>query len=396
MKSMASLLKVKRDDVSLMYIICYAFFVSGLMNTLVGTLLPFMKAEYEMSYLLSGAVISALQIGNFSALMIAGFLPYLIGRKKSTITLATGIVIGFILMTLSGNPVVLLVAFAAIGVGRGVYGNISNVVMSEIAENKAASLNVLHAVFAVGALIAPFMTVITVVVLKMDWRACAWALVAFELVALILLGRSSLSNTPGEQSKGGKREFLKNGDFWLNTAILFFYLCCEGAITGWLVTYFTELGHIPPALAQMTSSALWVFILVGRLLCASLSTKMDRTILLLILGSLQLLFFIMMISVHSIALIFLSICGLGLSMSGIYPTVLSTVDPAITESTSGMGAIIAIATVGAITMPAVVGSVAQKGGMAAGLGTIAIAVGAMFISLIVKFIIAKRKQRTVS
>ena len=396
MKSMASLLKVKRDDVSLMYIICYAFFVSGLMNTLVGTLLPFMKAEYEMSYLLSGAVISALQIGNFSALMIAGFLPYLIGRKKSTITLATGIVIGFILMTLSGNPVVLLVAFAAIGVGRGVYGNISNVVMSEIAENKAASLNVLHAVFAVGALIAPFMTVITVVVLKMDWRACAWALVAFELVALILLGRSSLSNTPGEQSKGGKREFLKNGDFWLNTAILFFYLCCEGAITGWLVTYFTELGHIPPALAQMTSSALWVFILVGRLLCASLSTKMDRTILLLILGSLQLLFFIMMISVHSIALIFLSICGLGLSMSGIYPTVLSTVDPAITESTSGMGAIIAIATVGGITMPAVVGSVAQKGGMAAGLGTIAIAVGAMFISLIVKFIIAKRKQRTVS
>ena len=217
MKSMASLLKVKRDDVSLMYIICYAFFVSGLMNTLVGTLLPFMKAEYEMSYLLSGAVISALQIGNFSALMIAGFLPYLIGRKKSTITLATGIVIGFILMTLSGNPVVLLVAFAAIGVGRGVYGNISNVVMSEIAENKAASLNVLHAVFAVGALIAPFMTVITVVVLKMDWRACAWALVAFELVALILLGRSSLSNTPGERTRGAKREFLRSGDFWLNS-----------------------------------------------------------------------------------------------------------------------------------------------------------------------------------
>ena len=396
MKSMASLLKVKRDDVSLMYIICYAFFVSGMMNTLVGTLLPFMKAEYEMSYMLSGAVISALQIGNFFALMAAGFLPYLIGRKKSTITLATGIVIGFILMTLTGNPALLLVAFAPIGVGRGVYGNISNVVMSEIAENKAASLNVLHAVFAVGALLAPFMAIITTVVLKIDWRACAWALVAFELVALILLGRSSLSNTPGERTRGAKREFLRSGDFWLNSVILFFYLCGEAAIMGWLVTYFTELGHLSPALAQMTSSALWAFILVGRLLCASLSTKMDRTLLLLILASLQLFFFVMMISVDSIALIFLSICGLGLSMSGIYPTVLSTVDPAITESTSGMGAIIAIATVGGITMPAVVGSVAQKGGMAAGLGTIAIAVGAMFISLIVKFIIAKRKQRTVS
>ena len=396
MKSMASLLKVKRDDVSLMYIICYAFFVSGLVIALVGTLLPFMKAEYEMSYLLSGAVISALQIGNFLALIISGFLPYLIGRKKSTITLATGIVIGFILMTLTGNPALLLIAFAASGVGRGVYSNISNVVMSEIAENKAASLNLLHAVFAVGALLAPFMAILTTVVLKIDWRVSAWALVAFELIALILLGRSSLSNTPGERTRGAKREFLRSGDFWLNSVILFFYLCGEAAIMGWLVTYFTELGHLSPALAQMTSSALWAFILAGRLLCAYLSTKMERTILLLILASLQLFFFVMMISVDSIALIFLSIFGLGLSMSGIYPTVLSTVEASITESTSGMGAIIAIATVGAITMPAVVGSVAQKGGMAAGLGTIAIAVGAMFISLIVKFIIAKRKQRTVS
>ncbi len=394
MKSMASLLKVKRDDVSLMYIICYAFFVSGIMNTLVGTLLPFMKAEYEMSYMLSGAVISALQIGNFFALMAAGFLPYLIGRKKSTITLATGIVIGFTLMTLTGNPVLLLVAFALSGVGRGVFSNISNVVMSEIAENKAASLNVLHAVFAVGALLAPFMAIITTVVLKIDWRACAWALVAFELVALILLGRSSLSNTPGERTRGAKREFLRSGDFWLNSVILFFYLCGEAAIMGWLVTYFTELGHLSPALAQMTSSALWLFILAGRLVCAYLSTRVKASLLLLILGLLQLLFFIILVSVDSTPLIYLSIFGFGLAMSGIFPTVLSTVDIKITGSTVAMGTIFAIATLGAIVMPVIVGVVAQTGGMAAGLGTIGIAIAVMVALLLVKFIMAANKRTT--
>ncbi len=395
MKSMASLLKVTRDDETLMYTISYAFFVSGIMNTLVGTLLPYMKREYEMSYLLSGAVISALQIGNFFALMIAGFLPHLIGRKKSTITLASGIVIGFALMTLSGNPALLLFAFALSGVGRGALSTISNVVMSEIAENKAASLNLLHAVFAVGALLAPFLAIITTVVLKIDWRASAWALVAFELIALILLGRSTLSNSPEKRCRGTKREFLRSGDFWLNSIILFFYLCCEAAIMGWLVTYFTDTGHLPPALAQMTSSALWAFILAGRLLCAYLSTRMDRTLLLLILGLLQLIFFFLMISVDSVALIYLSIFGFGFAMSGIYPTVLSTVDPAITQSTTGMGAIIAIATVGGVAMPAVVGSVAQQGGMAAGLATIAIAIAAMFTMLSVKFIIA-RTQRNAS
>ena len=150
MQSMASLLKVKRDDRPLMYTIYFAFFVSGMMSTLIGTLLPFMKEEYQMSYVLSGAVISAHQIGNFAALLIAGFLPFLIGRKRSTLTLAMGIVIGFLLMTLTANPVLLLIAFAFTGIGRGTFSNITNVVVSEIAENKAASLNLLHATFAVG------------------------------------------------------------------------------------------------------------------------------------------------------------------------------------------------------------------------------------------------------
>lgn len=394
MISPASLLKVTRDDEPLLYAICFAFFVNGMMRTLVGTLLPFMKAEYRMSYTLSGAVISALQVGNFLALMAAGFLPYLIGRKRSTIWLGMGIVIGFAVMTLSGNPAFLLVAFALSGVGRGGFSNISNVVMSEIAENKAASLNVLHAVFAVGALLAPFLTIITTVVLHIDWRACAWALVAFELTALILLSRSSLGNTPSSPPRGGTHEFLKSRDFWLNTIILFFYICSEAAIMGWLVTYFTDIGRLSVSLAQMTGSALWLFMLAGRLLCAYLSTRMDRTLLPLILALLQLLFFIMMISVESVILTYLSIFGVGFSMSGIYPTVLSTADERITRSTVAMGSIIALATIGGIAMPAVVGSVAETGGMNAGLGTIAIAIGAMLAMLALKFSIVTHKKRT--
>ena len=394
MKSMASLLKVKRDDRPLMYTIYFAFFVSGMMSTLIGTLLPFMKEEYQMSYVLSGAVISAHQIGNFAALLIAGFLPFLIGRKRSTLTLAMGIVIGFLLMTLTANPVLLLIAFAFTGIGRGTFSNITNVVVSEIAENKAASLNLLHATFAVGAFLAPFVALLSTVVLGVGWRLSAWLLVAFEVLVLILIGRSNLSNEPTPRAKGSETEFLKSGDFWLNTAILFFYLCNESSIMGWLVTYFTDSGRLSPALAQTTSSALWVFILAGRLLCAYLASKMNRNVLLLILGSLQLLFFIMMISVNHIVLIYLSIFGFGLSMSGTYPTVLSTIDPKLTQSTIAMGTIIAVATLGAIMMPIVVGSVAQVSGIGGGLATISIALSILLVLLVIKVIISRRAQVT--
>ncbi|MDD3057066.1 MAG: MFS transporter [Sphaerochaeta sp.] len=393
MPSLSKLLKVRSEDVSLMYTIYFAFFTSGMMSTLIGALLPFMKAEYQMSYVLSGAVISAHQIGNFAALLIAGYLPYLIGRKNSTLTLSLGIVIGFTLMTLSGNPLLLLIAFAFTGIGRGTMSNITNVVMSEIAQNKAAGLNLLHASFAVGAFIAPFLAILSTSVFGVYWRISAWVLVLFEIAVLFSLSRSSLSGKPKAKQIDEGRAFMRSGKYWLNTFILFFYLCGEASVIGWLVTYFNDTGRLSPALAQTTSSALWIFILVGRLVCATLSVKMNKNALLVILGALQIVFFLMMISVEHIALIYLSLFGFGLAMSGTYPTTLSTMDRKFNSSTIATGTCIATATVGAITMPIIVGSVAQAVGIAGGLATISLSILCMFALILVKFFLGKRDER---
>lgn len=394
MPSLSKLLKVRSEDVNLMYTVYFAFFTSGMMSTLIGALLPFMKTEYQMSYVLSGAVISAHQIGNFAALLIAGYLPYLIGRKNSTLTLSLGIVIGFLLMTLSGNPLLLLLAFAFTGIGRGTMSNITNVVMSEIAENKTASLNLLHASFAVGAFLAPFLAILTTSVFGVYWRVSAWVLVLFELAVLFFLSRSSLTGKPKTKQKDEGRAFMRSGRFWLNTFILFFYLCGEASVIGWLVTYFNDTGRLSPGLALTTSSALWVFILVGRLICATLSVKMNKNVLLIMLGALQIVFFLMMISVEHIALIYLSLFGFGLAMSGTYPTTLSTMDRKFNSSTIATGTCIATATVGAITMPIIVGSVAQAVGIAGGLATISLSILCMFTLILVKFFLEKKDKRT--
>lgn len=394
MPSLSKLLKVRSEDVSLMYTVYFAFLTSGMMSTLIGALLPFMKAEYQMSYMLSGAVISAHQIGNFAALLIAGYLPYLIGRKNSTLTLSLGIVIGFLLMTLSGNPLLLLLAFAFTGIGRGTMSNITNVVMSEIAENKTASLNLLHASFAVGAFLAPFLAILTTSVFGVYWRVSAWVLVLFELTVLFFLSRSSLSGKPKTKQNDEGRAFMRSGRYWLNTFILFFYLCGEASVIGWLVTYFNDTGRLSPALALTTSSALWVFILVGRLICATLSMKINKNVLLVILGALQIVFFLMMISVEHIALIYLSLFGFGLAMSGTYPTTLSTMDRKFNSSTIATGTCIATATVGAITMPIIVGSVAQAVGIAGGLATISLSILCMFTLILVKFFLEKKDNRS--
>jgi fucose permease len=395
MSSLAKTLQIKEENIPLMGTMYFAFFTSGMMSTLIGAILPFMKAEYSMSYVLSGAVLSAHQVGNFFALLLSGILPYVIGRKKSTITLSLGIAIGFLLMTLTANPLLLLVAFALTGIGRGSVSNITNVVTSEIAGNKASALNLLHASFAVGALIAPFLAILATAVFGVYWRYSAYLLIVFEVIALFAIGYSSLSGEPVSRKSDSGSDFLKSGSYWLNTAILFFYLCCEASVTGWLVTYFKDTGILNTAMAQMTSSALWICILAGRLLCASLSSRMNKHVLLVILGTAQVIFFILMISVHSVTLVYLSIFGFGLAMSGTYPTTLSTMDLRFNSSTLATGTCIAVATLGAIGMPIIVGLVAQKSGIAGGLATISIALCCMLTLIILKWILALRKAKVV-
>lgn len=395
MPSIAKILRVKKEDVPLMYTVYFAFFVSGMMNTLIGTILPFMKAEYNMSYVLSGAVISAHQIGNFFALLISGFLPYLIGRKKSTVMLSLGFVIGFLLMTLTGNPLFLLLAFLLTGIGRGTMSNITNVVMSDIAENKTASLNLLHASFAIGAFLAPFLAIFTTSVFGVHWRISLWTVVVLEVLVMIFFGRSSLSGMSTEKKKDEATGFYKSKAYWLNTAILFFYLCSEASIMGWLVTYFTDSGILSPSLAQTTSSALWIFILIGRLLCAFVSTKLNKNFLLVLLGVFQIVFFMLMVSTKNYVFIYMSIFGFGLAMSGTYPTVLATMNPKFNASTIAVGTTIATATLGAISMPIIVGAVAQKIGIAGGLTTISIALVCMFALILVKFISGKKTLKNV-
>ena len=127
-------LGVRREDAPLLYYTYFAFLVSGMMSTVLGAILPSLSAEYQLSYSVQGSLLSFHQIGNLLAVYLAGFLPFAIGRKKSTLIGASGIILGLVLMTLYGNPFYLMFAFALTGMGRGTLSNMTNVVVGQTTE----------------------------------------------------------------------------------------------------------------------------------------------------------------------------------------------------------------------------------------------------------------------
>jgi len=66
------------------------------------------------------------------------------------------LLVAFILMVLTGNPILLLLAFFLTGINRGAISNFNNGIINEIATGKAWALNLLHSLFAIGAFISPF------------------------------------------------------------------------------------------------------------------------------------------------------------------------------------------------------------------------------------------------
>ena len=386
MFSIGNFLGVQKENRSLLYRIYFAFFASGAMSTLLGAILPEMGEAYNLDYAFRGILLSAHQIGNLCAVIASGFIPYLIGRKKSTFFLGLCIVIGLVLMTLTGNPLLLFVAFVFTGIGRGTMSNITNVVVGETAENKGAGLNLLHASFAVGAFISPFFAI---AVIPVHWEIAPWFFAALMLLTLVLLLFSKLSSSPVKKEKG-EGTFPHSFQFWLNTAIMFFYLCSEASLIGWLVTYFQDAGIFPDAISTAMQSFLWIMILIGRLMCAAVSTKVNRNVLIIILGLMMTSFFILMITATNPAVIAIAVFLVGLSMSGIYPTTLSTMEKKYNSSTVATGLCIGTATVGAILMPSIVGSVAETAGIEGGIATISGAMVIMVVLMIIKVITGRR------
>ena len=389
MFSLTAFLDVEDEHKSLLYRNYFAFFCSGMMCTVLGALLPSIREEYGISYSFAGFLGSTQQIGTLLAVLFAGFLPYAIGRKRSSCILGSGTYIGMFLLCLTGNPLALVFAYTFMGMGRGTLSNITNVVVGQYAGNKGGGLNMLHAVFAVGASISPIIAMLSG---SSGWRIPLYIIGGLSLIAMILLGTSSM-DSGREKKEKGESVIPKTMDFWTAAIILFFYMCAESCLMNWLVTFVLDTGVLTGVYAILVQSLLWIMILVGRVSCAWLSTRFSRPKLIALMGTLMTLFFILLINTTKEWLIIVAVLGEGLAMSGIYPTTLATMPSKYNRSTMATGICIAAANAGGIIMPAIVGMIADStGDFRSGFAAIGVALALMLVVMFMK-VSAERKTR---
>lgn len=362
----------------------FVFAVNGLYAMILGSLLPLISKEYGLNNTVSGSLISAHQVGNLIAGLIAGVLPLYLGRKRSIIFLCTFVIMGFLIMILTGNPVLLILGFLFTGLSRGSISNFNNSVVNEVSNSSPAALSFLHSIFAIGALSAPFLVILCTRILGSNgWRLSAAVIIVLAVISILLFSRMKIDEARKKNSQVTiSYAFLKSKYFWISTGILFFYLCAEATINGWLVKYFIDSGIMTIQYAQMLASLLWVVILAGRLTCVVLGDRISKKTILLATSIGTVIFYLLLLYTRSLPVITIAIMGLGYSMAGIYPTTVSTVGSTIKAYPMAMGVLLMTGGIGAIIMPILTGALSDAFGIAAGMNAIVFAIVMMIICVI--------------
>ena len=336
---------------------------------------------YGFSASFQGVLSSVMQFGGLAANLLSGILPFIIGRKRSTVIMAIAPVFGLITMVLTGNPALLIMSFICVGIGKGVNTSVCALVVHNVAGNKAVAQNFLHTFFAVGAISGP---ILMTLFLQQKWRIPAMVIAGALFIAVVLMAFSSMS----AQKEVREKESIaipRSFKYWYNTGILFFYLSEEACLLTYTVSYFTYTGLFSDATSNYLASVLWVAILIGRLACISIVNRVKKPYMIAALGLCFLVSFIFLINATTSAGALIALFCVGLSMSGISPTTMSTQEEKYMRSSFCVGLCTGICTAATIIMPLIIGNVTNStGSYRSGLKTLLVPLSCMFALMLVK------------
>lgn len=376
--------RIDRRQRFLLYASFYGFFCNGMLSLLMGSVMPDLKAAYGLTDTVSGVFLSAHSAGNLIAGFISGLVPLWLGRRRSIMLLSSLGMLGYVMMLVFGNPVWLFVAFLFVGMGRGSVTNFSNRMVNRLSGGSPAATNLLHSAFAIGAILTPavFLTLRT----SVSWQAGVVFVAVCILFSVTNYSRMKMEDDhPARSDKQNSTLcFLKDPSFLTLAMMMFCYLCSEYAINGWLVTYVQHKDSLMAALtassssltaySQMMATLLWVVMLIGRLICAALSMRVSQRLMMFVSSIGMAAFFLLMLLSENTIMLTLSVVGLGLCMAGICPMIYSDAAHYTNTYPMATSALLAIGSAGAIVMPTVVGSLAERLGFGGGMSAILVTI----------------------
>ena len=194
------------------------FFFSGICTISSGVVVSLLQEEYGFAYGMTGTLLSLLSIGNLLAGLLAGALVGKMGMKPSVLLLTIGYAVGYGLMGLTGLPILLALAFFIVGIAKGSVLNTCTILVSGNSADRTRGMNTMHACYACGALLCPFLISAAA---RVSTTLAVLALAALGLVLWLVYLFTPMAGRAKAKEAVTDWSFLRSSRFWLLTGLLF-------------------------------------------------------------------------------------------------------------------------------------------------------------------------------
>lgn len=342
-----------------------AFFLSGFCAISSGIIVSILRDRYGFKYSFSGTLVSVMSIGNMTALLLSGLLPGIIGEKATTLILCSGYFLGYLFMALTGNPVILLLAFLLAGISKGTAANKCTILVGNNTDDRPKALSLMNAWFALGALMCPFL--ISVLQKRGDYLPAVGVSVIGLLMWLVFFNAGLPGRVTSSVRETGKTgfSFLKSGTFWLLAMLIFCQNAAEYTVNGWVVTYYKNEQILSGTVAAYVVTVQWIMTLTARLLLAFRLKTRNLYLPLSVMGVGMTVMYIVLLQMHTAVPALIALGLLSFSLAGVYPLAVASVGEMM--SSASIGIILAIGGAGGIIFPFLVGIIADVVGLRNGM-----------------------------
>jgi MFS transporter, FHS family, glucose/mannose:H+ symporter len=357
-----------------------AFLPTGVLQTMLGPMLPIMIARWAMNDTQAGNLFLVQFLASLVGVQLSGFLLARLGFRPAFLS-------GLLLMacgvaTLFAGPLWLgMVSVAVLGLGIGLIVPSDNLLIAEIsldsnsgassaASSKASAVSLLNFFWGVGAVFCSLMVA---------WTAAHKLLpfflgsVAVFLVLLALAMRNlpfpAAAQAAESTNTSSWGELAKSPAIWIFAAIFFLYPGAETAVGGWIASYVARLGTHGVEIASLMPAFFYAALTLGRALGTIFLRHFPERLVLRVGYGTGAAGIGLMLLAPALSVVIGGALITGLSFATLYPITVARLSQRFGVAARTIGAVMfSLASVGPAVIPWMVGVISHStGSLRAGL-----------------------------
>jgi MFS transporter, FHS family, glucose/mannose:H+ symporter len=250
-----------------------AFLPTGVLQTLLGPMLPILIVRWAMNDTQAGNLFLVQFLASLVGVQLSGFLLARFGFRPAFLSglllMACGVTTLYI-----GSLSLGLISVAAYGLGLGLVVPSDNLMIAEIATgsnperspgSRASAVSLLNFFWGLGAVFCSLMVAWTAVHKLLPFFLGAVALFLMLLaLAMRNLPFPAAARAAESSPSSSWPEMAKSPAIWIFAAFFFLYPGAETAVGGWIGSYVSRMGPRGAAMASMMPAFFWSALTVGR------------------------------------------------------------------------------------------------------------------------------------